>query len=81
MRLMLRGETSPDLLVVALLELLPSLLFALALELLHHLRWAILNQVALIVETTPLWQTVRNVHDALAVEHMASAIKVSISTF
>ncbi len=62
------------LLVLALRELLLALLLALALVLLDLLRRTIFNEIAVIVDSAPLRQAVRDIHDPLLVEHMQSVI-------
>ena len=58
--------------VLAFVESLLSLLLTLSLVLADKLWGAVLDEVAAVVETGPLGETVRNVHDTLAVEHVAS---------
>lgn len=64
--------------VLALLKSLLSLLLALSLVLADKLWRAVLDEVAAVVETGPLGETVGDVHDTLAVEHVASEDRVSI---
>jgi len=66
--------------VLALLKALLPLLLALAKVLLDLLRWRVLNEIALLVETGPLGQTVRDIDAALAIEHVESSkSKVSVT--
>ena len=58
--------------VLALVELLLSLGLTLSLVLADKVWWAVLDKIAGVVETRPLGQTIRNVHDTLAIEHVAS---------
>lgn len=58
-------------LILPLLEPLIPLLLPLPLPLSNHIRRTILNEIALSAETVPFGQTVGDVHDALAVEHVA----------
>jgi hypothetical protein len=58
--------------VLAFVESLLSLGLALSLVLADKLWGAVLDEVAAVVETRPLGETVRDVHDTLAVEHVAS---------
>lgn len=62
--------------VLALVELLLSLGLTLSLVLADKVWGAVLNQVASVVETRPLGKTIGNVHDTLAVEHVASGYDV-----
>ena len=64
--------------VLTLLESLLSLLLTLSLVFADKLWGAVLDEVAAVVETRPLGETVRNVHDTLAVEHVTSEENVSI---
>jgi hypothetical protein len=59
-------------LILPLLELLVTFLLSLPLKLLDHLRRTVLNQIALIAQARPLRQSIRNIHDALTVEHVAA---------
>jgi hypothetical protein len=58
--------------VLAFVESLLSLGLTLSLVLADKLWGAVLDEVAAVVETRPLGETVRDVHDTLAVEHVAS---------
>lgn len=60
-----------DSLVLALLEPLIALLLTLALILSHKIGWTVFDEVALLAQAAPLGETVWDVHDALAVEHVA----------
>lgn len=53
-------------------ELLLPLGLLLPLHLAHKLWRAILNEIAHVVDTSPLGQAIRNVHDTLTIEHVAS---------
>ena len=55
------------LLLLVLLLLSPPLLCP------DRLGWAVLDQIALLVDAAPLRQTIWNIYDSLAVEHVASA--------
>ena len=58
--------------VLALLKALVPLLLSLSLHLLDQLWRAILDEITLAAEPSPLGQPIWNVHDTLAVEHVAS---------
>lgn len=58
--------------VLAFVESLLSLGLTLSLVLADELWGAVLDEVAAVVETRPLGETVRDVHDTLAIEHVAS---------
>jgi len=64
--------------VLTLLEPLLPLFLTLALVLLHKLRRRVFDEIALLVQARPFGQTIRNVHNALAVEHVAS-VKHNVS--
>jgi hypothetical protein len=66
------SRASKLLLVLAILKALLPLLLALANILLDLLRRRVLNKIALLVEASPLGQTVGDVDAALAVEHVES---------
>jgi hypothetical protein len=44
----------------------------------HHVRRAVLDKVGVTAQTAPLWQTIRDIHDALAVEHVAARLEVGL---
>lgn len=50
---------------VTILHLFLLLLHTLALEIFDHVWWAVLDEIALLIETSPLGQTIWNVHDTL----------------
>lgn len=52
--------------------LLLPLVVSLSLELLDHLGRAILHELTVLVDTSPLRETIWDVHHALAIEHVAS---------
>ena len=58
--------------VLALLESLLALSLSLPLVLLDELWWTVFNEITVTVDSSPLWKSVRNVHDSLVVEHVAS---------
>jgi hypothetical protein len=58
--------------VLAFVKSLLSLGLTLSLVLADKLWGAVLDELALVVETGPLGKTIRNVHDTLTVEHVAS---------
>lgn len=62
--------------VLALVELLLSLSLTLSLVLADKVWGAVLDEIARVVEARPLGKTIRNVHDTLAVEHVASGYDV-----
>lgn len=64
--------------VLAFVESLLSLGLTLSLVLTDKLWGAVLDELALVVETGPLGKTVRDIHDTLTVEHMASGEEVSM---
>jgi hypothetical protein len=64
--------------VLAFVESLLSLGLTLSLVLTDKLWGAVLDELALVVETGPLGKTVRDVHDTLTVEHVASGEEVSM---
>lgn len=65
------GQSS---LVLALLDAILLLLHTLALKLLDHVWWAVLDEIGALalVQTSPLWKSVWHVHDTLSVEHVQS---------
>lgn len=63
--------------VFALREALLTLLLSLPSELLDLLWRRVLNEIAILVQTRPLGQTVGDVNAALAIEHVASMQDVS----
>ena len=65
-------------LIRVILHLLLTLLLPLPLQLPDLLRRAILNQITLIINTRPLRQAVGDVHNALAVEHVAARLEVRL---
>jgi len=58
--------------VLAFLESLLALSLPLPLVLLDELWWTVFNEIAVTVDSSPLWKSVWNVHDSLVVEHVAS---------
>jgi hypothetical protein len=64
--------------VLAFVESLLSLGLTLSLVLADKLWGAVLDEIALVVKTGPLGETVRDIHDTLAVEHVASEQQVSM---
>jgi hypothetical protein len=64
--------------VLAFVELLLSLGLTLSLVLANKLWRAVLNELTLVVEAGPLGETVRDVHNTLTVEHVASGTEVSM---
>jgi hypothetical protein len=65
--------------VLAFVESLLSLGLTLSLVLTDKLWGAVLDELALVVETSPLGETVRDVHDTLTVEHVASEKEISMT--
>jgi hypothetical protein len=65
-----------NLIRLSLLEFLRPLFLAFALQFLNLLLGAVLDQIALAIDATPLWQSVRNVHDTLSVKHVAPWFEV-----
>jgi hypothetical protein len=74
----LLGGTSTLLrrLIRVVLHLLLALLLTLPLKLPDLLGRRVLNEIALVVDTAPLRQTIGDVHDTLAVEHVAAGLEV-----
>jgi hypothetical protein len=70
-----RTAMTNDLLVLTLFKLLLPLLLPLPLELPDLLGRAVLDQIAAVAQPTPLGQTIRDIHDALAVEHVAARLE------
>jgi hypothetical protein len=64
--------------VLAFVESLLSLGLTLSLVLTNKLWGAVLDELALVVETGPLGKTIRDVHDTLTVEHVASEKDISM---
>jgi len=64
--------------VLAFVELLLSLGLTLSLVLANKLWRAVLNELTLVVEACPLGETVRDVHNTLTVEHVASRLEVGL---
>jgi hypothetical protein len=64
--------------VLAFVESLLSLGLTLSLVLADELWGAVLDEITLVVETGPLGKTVRDVHDTLTVEHVASEEQISM---
>lgn len=62
-------------------QLFLPLLLSLSFELLNLFWWAVLNQIRHFVDATPLGQAVWDVHNPLAVEHMATRFEVSLVFF
>lgn len=72
------GTLLGDLIGLALLHLLIPLLFTLTLMLPNQIRRAVLNEIRFAAQTTPFGQTVGDIHDALAVEHVAAGLEVCL---
>ena len=66
------GGSFTHLLTILLTDILLYISLPLALHLLNHLRRAVLNELALVIDACPLRQTVRDVDHSLRVEHVAS---------
>lgn len=64
--------------VFAPFETLLSFIFSLSFELAHHFWRAVLHQLAALIQTAPLGQSVWNVHDALAIEHVQARLEIGL---
>jgi hypothetical protein len=65
-------------LIRVILHLLLTLFLPLPLELPNLLRGTILNQITLVINPGPLRQTIGDIHNALAVEHVAARLEVRL---
>ena len=72
---LLKRQTSLVLILLLHIRLLLLVLLLLSPPLLRpdRLRRTILNQITLLINTAPLWQTVWDIDHSLTIEHMASA--------
>lgn len=76
--LLSRTSTLLRRLIRVLLHLLLTLLLALPLKLPDLLRRRVLNKITLVVDTAPLGQTIWDIHNALAVEHVTAGLEVRL---
>lgn len=67
-----------DLIRLTLFQLLIPLLLAFTLMLANHIRWAVLNEIRIATQTAPFRKTVWDIHDTLAVEHVAAGLEVCL---